>query len=329
MMTERDTLHVEGSEFVTRDGRRVRFRGLALSGLEWKQGSRILETLDAALGDWNANCIRLPVRDDFWFGKDPTTSEDGGEGYRAVVDEAVAKCSEAGAYLVLDLHRFKAPTPEHAEFWRDAAVRYAGNPAVIFDLFNEAHSITWDVWLNGGDIPADIKKDGVVAENDFARDVVHTIGHQALIDTVREAGAGNIVIVGGLDWAYDLSGIAQGFVPDDRGGNGIAYASHIYPWKSDFEGKVLCMKDRAPIFVGEVGCEKKPLPFELPENYKDPYVWGPMILEFMEKHRLNWTAWSFHPVAAPRVISDYDCTPTPFWGAFVKSALSGVSFKAP
>ena len=161
MMTERDTLHVEGSEFVTRDGRRVRFRGLALSGLEWKQGSRILETLDAALGDWNANCIRLPVRDDFWFGKDPTTSEDGGEGYRAVVDETVAKCSEAGAYLVLDLHRFKAPTPEHAEFWRDAAVRYAGNPAVIFDLFNEAHSITWDVWLNGGDIPADIKKDGL------------------------------------------------------------------------------------------------------------------------------------------------------------------------
>jgi hypothetical protein len=54
---------------------------------------------------------------------------------------------------------------------------------------------------------------------------------QALINAVRESGAKNIVLAGGLDWAYDLSGIANGFALDDKGGNGIIYSTHIYPWK--------------------------------------------------------------------------------------------------
>lgn len=324
MLSTHDTLHVDGKHLVTADGRETWLQGLALPGLEWANGGvKIRETLAAALGDWRANCIRLPVREDFWFGQDATTAADGGAAYRELVDELVETTAAAGAYLALDLHRFKAPTAAHVAFWKEAAARYANHPAVVFDLFNEAHDITWEVWRDGGRIDAPAKK-GVIAENDFAKDQIDTVGHQALVDAVRAAGAKNAVIVGGLDWAYDLTGNAAGFTVDDRGGHGVMYASHIYPWKFDWAEKVLCMAEKAPIFVGEVGCELKPLPFEKPEHYQDPYVWGPDMIGFIQANRLHWTAWSFHPRATPRVIGDWDFTPTPFWGAFVRAALRGV-----
>ena len=52
------------------------------------------------------------------------------------------------------------------------------------------------------------------------------------------------------------------------------------------------------------------------------------MLGVIQKHKLNWTAWSFHPKSTPRVICDWDYTPTPFWGAFVKKALAGEQFEA-
>jgi len=40
-------------------------------------------------------------------------------------------------------------------------------------------------------------------------------------------------------------------------------------------------------------------------------------------NKLNWTGFSFHPKTGPMVIQDWDYTPTPYWGAFVKGALAG------
>lgn len=326
-MNEKNMLHVEGRKLLTEDGTEVWLQGLALPGLEWANGwDHIDETLEVALTDWKVNCIRLPIREDFWYGLQETTRADGGASYREMVSRLVERTATHDVWIALDLHRFKAPTQAHADFWQDLATRYANHPAVIFDLFNEAHGITWDVWRDGGDIRNE-PKPGVVVENNQAEDLTQSIGMQALIDIVRKTGAKNIVIAGGLDWAYDLSAIADGYALDDRGGNGIMYATHIYPWKDDWQGKVCCMIDKAPLFLGEVGCELIPMPFEKPEMYQDPYVWAPDMIGFIQKHRLNWTAWSFHPRATPLVISDWKFTPSPYWGSFVRAALRGVRFE--
>ena len=47
----------------------------------------------------------------------------------------------------------------------------------------------------------------------------------------------------------------------------------------------------------------------------------------IQKHKLNWTGFSFHPKCGPNAISDWSYTPTPFWGAYVKEALSGKQFE--
>src|SRR5262249_2978300 len=144
-------LHVSGNQLATAGGSSVWLQGLCLDSMEWSAGGEhINKSIPVAIEHWKSNVIRLPWRQDFWFGRGPWQKKDGGLAYRKLVDEAVEATASRGAYLVLDLHVFGAPMAEHAEFWKDAATRYKNNPAVIFELFNEPHSLTWKVWRDGG-----------------------------------------------------------------------------------------------------------------------------------------------------------------------------------
>lgn len=318
-----DELHVEGNRLVNALGREVWLQGVAVPSLGWSaKGEHVRESIAVAVGNWNANCVRLSVHSKYWLGAEGLPSP---EGYKATVDEVIEAANRHGCYVVLDLHEYKAPTEKHAVFWREAAARYANRPGVLFDLLNEPHGISWEEWRDGGALSG-VKREGVVDENQEAKDVKSSIGMQALIDEVRAVGAKNIVVCGGLDWAYDLSGVVKGYALSDPKGNGIMYSTHIYPWKSGWAKKVLACAEKHPIFVGEVGCMKEKMPFE--QKAKDPYKWAPDMLACIQKYRLNWTAWSFHPKASPVVISDWNYTPTDCWGVFARDALLGKVFES-
>lgn len=320
-------LRVVGNQIQTDAGAPVWLQGLSIPSLEWvSNGEHILRSARVALEDWKANCIRLPVREHFWFGKGPY-QRDGGAGYRQLVEDVANLCATHGAYLVLDLHRFRAPEQKDADFWHDAATRFKDHPAVLFELFNEPHDITWQVWQHGG--PAgDGTLGQAVAENAEKLRDFESIGMQRLLDTVRDAGAQNIVIIGGLDWGYDLSGILDGHALDDRGGRGIVYSTHVYPWKSDWQGKFLALADRHPLFIGELGGEPEPMSFLRPDQHEDPYTWAPDMLALIQKHKFHWTGWAFHHKASPRILLSLDTyEPTPYWGQFVKDALAGKTFE--
>ena len=51
------------------------------------------------------------------------------------------------------------------------------------------------------------------------------------------------------------------------------------------------------------------------------------MIAVIQKYKLNWTAFSFHPKCAPTIITDWDYTPTEHWGVFVKRALAGEQFE--
>lgn len=326
MLSEEDALYVDGPKVKTRGGREMWLQGVAVPSLEWSvRGERVEKSFDVAINKWNANVIRLPVKGQLWFGegKKHNAVEDGGEAYRALVDKLVDYANKRGCYVIIDLHEYKAPTEAHRKFWLDAAKRYANMPGVMFGLLNEPHGISWDEWLNGGTL-SNVKREGVVDENDEAKDVKASIGHKALLEAVRSTGAKNVVLIGGLDWAYDISGVLRGYGIEDPDGNGIIYDSHVYPWKSGWESKVLSVVKHHPVLFGEVGCSDKPMPFE--KVAQDPYKWAPDIIAMIQENKIHWTAWSFHPSASPCVISDWKYTPTPYWGAFVKAALSGTEF---
>ena len=321
-----DELRVKGNRLVNQKGEEVWLQGLAIPSLEWlSEGDHIKSSFEAAVCDWNVNVIRLALYSGFWFGRGKSgkmIANDGGKAYRKLVDELVDYANAHGVYVALDLHEYRAPQPHHAEFWRDAAKRYANRPGVLFDILNEPYDISWREWRDGGTL-----KDGggkAAVETLDGKGLTSSIGMQKLVEEVRSTGARNVIIAGGLDWSYDCTGIMNGYALEDKAGNGIMYSVHVYPWKKGWQKAFLDCAAKYPLFLGEVGCMNRKMPFET--ELKDPYAWAPKILACIQAYRLNWTAWSFHTNAAPCVISDWDYTPTPAWGAFVRAALYGAKF---
>lgn len=328
-------LHVYGNRIVDSDGKEVWLQGLCVDSLEWKPtGDRVVHSIGVAIDEWKSNCIRLPVKETLWFGK-LDTQNDGGAAYRQLVDSCVNATVGKGAWLVIDLHNFRALKAEHMEFWKDIATRYKNHPGVIFELFNEPYGITWDVWRNGGTVTDKPKqKEGVAQETTEGMTSFEAVGTQQAIDTIRQLGARNIIIAGALDFSYDLSGILKGYELVDTSGNGIVYSSHVYPWKRDWQGKFLDVAAKHPIFIGEVGCPDKWDSYKyIPQSQRfEPLgpgcTWPVDMIAVIQKHRLNWTAFAFHPKCGPEVISDWNYTPTPAWGVFVKEALNGKKFES-
>jgi aryl-phospho-beta-D-glucosidase BglC (GH1 family) len=325
-------LHVKGKQLLDSNDQDVWLQGVNVVSLEFRlHGEHVSDAIRVAIEEWKANAIRLPVKESYWFGREKGQA-DGGVAYRKLVDEAVNAVTGRGAYLILDLHRFGAVRPEHVEFWKEAAAHFKNRPGVLFDIFNEAHSISWEVWRNGGWVDerkhlADEDTFLPAADQAKAKEGFESPGMQKLVEAVRSVGAKNVIIAGGLDWAYDLSGVVNGYALKDPSGNGIMYSTHIYNWKRDWAGKVMGAAAVYPIFVGEVGADVNKMTFIPAELQEDPYTWAPDMLGLIQKEHFHWTGWSFHPRTTPVMISNWEFTPTPFWGAFARAALAGKRFQ--
>ena len=321
-------IKVSGNKLVTASGTTVWLQGVNVPSLEWSaKGENVLESIKVAIDEWKANVIRLPLNYGFWFGRGKVSdisnsqpvNDQAAAAYRQLVDNAVKMAAARGAYIILDLHRYVAPDAFAVEFWKDVAARYKDNPAVLFDMFNEPHNTTWEVWRNGGDV--EIKHPGA------ASTTYKSPGMQGLVDAIRGTGAKNIIVAGGLGFAFDLTGILTGYALEDKTGNGIMYATHFYNWHKGWQKHFLGLVDKYPLLVGETGADIKKMPFVPAKNQEDPYTFIPDAIGLIQKYHLNWTAWCFHTHATPRLLSDWTYDPTPFYGVFVKEALAGKQFE--
>lgn len=324
-------IKVSGNRLTNANGEEVWLQGVAIPGLEIvPAGHGVVHSAIVAIEEWKANVVRLAIKDEFWYGRGKGQS-DGGLAYRATIDAAVNAVANRGAYIVLDNHRFRAVKAEHLPFWQELATLYKNHPAVLFDIINEPHGISWEVWRNGGfvaDETAAINEAGFLNETTLqANRGFESPGMQKLVDAIRQTEAKNVIIAGGLQWAYDLSGILDGYALDDPEGHGIMYSTHVYNWKTGWQKAFLDAAEHYPIFVGEVGADIKKMHFIPSDDQEDPYTWVPDMLGIIQKHRLNWTGWSFHTWATPVMLSNWQYEPTPFWGAFAKRALAGEQFK--
>ncbi|HXN33842.1 MAG TPA: cellulase family glycosylhydrolase, partial [Polyangiaceae bacterium] len=257
--------------------------------------------------------------------------------YRATVDQAVKWAEQAGLDVILDLHwsdagdltvtGTNAQGPGNSnqqemadvnsiEFWKEVAAAYQGDGQVLFELYNEPHGIAWDVWLNGGQAGRYI-----------------AAGMQQLYDAVRGTGANNVVIAGGLDWAYDLSSVGPSgsYVH----GYNIMYATHPYltsgdapsAWESSFGH--LVTTDFAPVIATEFGDGRKG---QCTGDYDQE------LIAFAKQHnRMSWTAWAWFPTMTagdpqgcsfPSLILDWSGTPS-IQGVVVKDALQAFESSTP
>ncbi len=326
-------LHIEGTRILDDTGHPVRLRGVNVASLEWSSDGEghVLDTLRVATQEWKANIVRLPLSQDRWFGK-ASEQKDGGEAYRALVRRAVDETNGRGAYVLLDLHwndagewgknigQHKMPDQNSVEFWKACAKAYRNKPGVLFDLYNETHDVSWDVWKDGGSVE-ETQRVGA-GQGAFTPVKYPSPGMQALLDTIRATGANNVVVVGGLDWAYDLSGFLKGYaLRDAKRGKGLIYACHAYDNKGDavpvFLAKLDAALPKIPVIVSEFG--------DTPKRGADrtqPTPWLTSVLAAIEARNCNWTAWDLHPAAGPTLITGWSYAPTPSFGVPVKTALT-------
>lgn len=298
---------VRGNQVFDQDGKLHYFHGVARPSLEWSASGDYLSATDYNLmATWKANVVRIAVNQDFWlFGQ-------GAPAYRQTVLQSVEWAKAAGMDVILDLHWSdrgdeKTVKPDQQNmadrnsvtFWKSVAETYKDDGRVLFELYNEPHDISWDVWLNGGTAAV---RDGT----SFT-----AVGMQELYDTVRATGADNLVIIGGLDWAYDLSGVATHLV---RGTN-IMYATHPYDrnnWKpvSSFDAKWGYLTASYPVIVTEFGA------FDCSTEYTS------QVIDYADRAGAHWTAWAWWVGGCnfPSLLVDWNGTPSEP-GKVVKAAL--------
>ncbi len=330
-----DMLHTEGNRIVDYNGQTVRLFGMNCPGLEWMTASGdVTKAVAAAFDRWEANLVRLPMNQDFWFGYHSSQTDDGAA-YRKQISDIAAIAQDRGKYLWLDLHwsnagtewgkhtgQHKMPDGNSLVFWKSVAKEYKNHPYVLFGLYNEPYDIAWSVWKNGGRVFEDVN---VTENNTRAKKNVryNAVGMQTLINAIRAQEANNLIIVGGLDWGFDLSNATNDKykLTDTPEGNGIAYDTHPYPWKSkNWSALIDKTGEKFPVIVGEFGAKPDDNDPQKPDEstFKNYYK---TLFDWIDKHQYSYAAWAFHPSAGPCIIQSWNYEPTPYHGVFVKAFL--------
>jgi hypothetical protein len=210
-------LHVAGNRILQANGVPVVLRGVQLYGLQSDPDPAwIASDTIAQAKSWGANMVRVSLGEQMWLSSSCTYVA----GYAPKVDQIVNWITSLGMVALLDLHfntilpcstgapQMMADAPGSIAFWNSVASRYAHNPLVAFDLYNEPHDISDQVWLNGGPVMS-----GLVP--------FQAAGMQQLYDAVRATGASNLVVVSGNGWGNNLPATLVN-------GTNIAYGAHYY-----------------------------------------------------------------------------------------------------
>ncbi|HZU14545.1 MAG TPA: cellulase family glycosylhydrolase [Chloroflexota bacterium] len=340
-------IHVQGNQLVTGSGQPIRLLGANHSGTEfecdqgstvpygWGIGDHTFTSSDvAALRSWGINAVRIPLNEDCWLGINNVNPLYGGINYQDYIQQEVRTLEAGGVYPILDLHwtspgSFQAigqqplPDEDHSvAFWQSVAQMFGSDPNAIFDLFNEPFiygsdtntSDPWGCWLNGCAFFSAYTTTGTRFAYNW-----QSAGMQQLVNTIRAAGAKNLIMVGGLDWANDLSGWMS-HEPNDPAHN-LAVAWHNYPGEgcstsTCWDSVVAPIASTLPIITGETG-----------DNVCSSAGWIGPFLNWADAHNLSYLGWTWNTWSDCQdvLITSYSGTPTSNYGQAFQAHLLSVT----
>lgn len=305
-------ISVSGDQLVDSGGKTVRLIGVNRSGSEYAcsgddgaggfgyaffQGP-VNDRAIKAMGKWKINAVALPLNEACWLGGyGPLKPEFSGEPYRAAIEQYVERLNAHGIYVVLrlsgsgpgenaygaapgDSEMPMADADHSLDFWSSVAERFRTNHAVLFHAFDEPHKIDWPCALNGCPVNAN----GSEGEPHFGP--FQAVGHQAIVDTIRAAGATQPIIVSGIDFAGDLSQWEQ-YKPVDPlnsiaiGWNDFDYSKNLSRSKRDLKR----LAKGYPIVVGGFGdtdCDSD---------------YSTKLMKFADGIGISYLAWTWNTIA--------------------------------
>ncbi|MHB8682494.1 MAG: glycoside hydrolase family 5 protein [Acidimicrobiales bacterium] len=286
-------LRTSGTQILDGNGQPVVLRGIDYYGLAARSESATVNSdTFQKLHAWGTNLVRISLNEDYWMSQSCAYDAN----YEHEVVQVVQDVTQLGMVALLDDHLTNpsdigsavcpkqvaedAPSnPATDWFWTSVAATFKNNPLVAFDLFNEPHNISFDVWRSGG------SANGIQAE-----------GMQQLYQDVRSEGAGNLVFVEGNNWAFSPppSGyLLNGYnivydvhwytCPDNppptctyQGGDPYTDTSPLQAWVS-FQNQ-----QQEPVFVGEFGW---------PDQTNGTFISS--VITFAENHGWGWDVFAY------------------------------------
>jgi len=301
---------VRGNELVDRGGNVVRLLGVNRPGFEYEcvEGDQVFDGPNdaasiAAMKAWRINAVRLPLNESCWLGNEKIDPSLRGASYRAAVRGYVERLEQAGLYVIFDLQWsapgdnvatgiIPMPSANAPRFWRELASEYRDDRSVVFDLYNEPHGIDWSCWASGCDV------------SDEYFGTYRTAGMWELVDAVRSTGAKQPIMLGGLNWAQDLSGWLEHLPPDPA--NALVASNHTYeeqtPCYRACRAAVLAVAKRHPVVSGEIGED------DCNHTYIDRYM------RWADREGISYLGWAWYMNTGckPRLVEDFSGTPTEF-----------------
>ncbi|GAA2523160.1 glycoside hydrolase family 5 protein [Winogradskya humida] len=343
-------VHIDGNRFVDVDGQELQLRGFNHSGAEYScvEGDGFFDTEDgrapsdkvvAAMGEWHASVVRVPLNEQCWLGLPSVPGKFSGAGYRDQVRTFVDRLNRHGMVAVLDLHRSapgdgipreQEPMPdrEHSPaFWQSVARDFPAQ-AVIFDLFNEPFPYAetnsdraWSCWRDGGCTQTSVNTGGPYV----------AAGMTELIAAVRGTGSRVPLLAGGIHWAESLTQWLK-YRPVDPG-NQLAASWHTYSFneyctgKDCFRRELDQLTDRVPVFAGEVGptltIGADGVDADCPSSAVRKGGFADSTLDWLDDHAAGYAAWSWNPWPdCWALVKDWGGEPTSRWGVGVRRRLA-------
>jgi endoglucanase len=265
-------LHTEGRWFVDPAENVVVLRGVAVADLHDVDTMRapydvakLMDLVSDASQGWDARILRLVVFPAIWKG-DPA-------GYlKTHLEPAVAHAAALGLYVIIDWHEIADAASVDGEtraFWTQVAPLFAKNTNVLYEVFNEAEDFadpSWATWK---------------------------INAQPWVDLIRQAAPDTIVLIGAPEYTQAVGGAAT----DPFIGENLAYVGHIYatvdPSLWSDVGAFTQVAATRPMMITEWGYSAESL------GGGDEATFGDPLKQYIEAHRLSWTAWCADTVWEP------------------------------
>lgn len=274
-------LHVEGNQIKDEAGNVVTLRGFSLLPNEsndecgtcnTKPISELLALQADTSQGWFSRVVRIGVHQAY---SDPVAA------FANHIDPFVQQAISLGQYAIVDLHLVSnygtggIPQSKVLDFWSYVAPRYANNPQVIFEVYNEPiNPDNWTTW------------------KDFI---------QPVIDTIRAVAPNNLILMGGPQWSTRVNEAAANPFDDHN----MAYVYHIYPNQpastSSLDSKFGNAANSIPIVITEFGWNADP-------NYSDGITygtsggWGKQFRTYMDNHpHIGWANYIFDNYWKPQI----------------------------
>jgi hypothetical protein len=293
-------------------------------GFSWG-GENLNEAFEIAA--WHTNAVRVPINEDCWLGINGVPPQYSGEAYQNAIQQWVRDLNAAGLVAIIDLH-LTAPSSYESTFqwpmadedhaplvWEQIGADFSYDPSVVFDLYNEPFigggSPTvndWQCWEYGCEISFNTCS---AAGSTICTTVEYqTAGMQQLVTIVRDEGATEPIMLGGLNYSADLCAPIAGqpsgapcawlaFRPTDPLNELIA-SFHTYDWTACadmacWNSQIAPVATSVPVVTGEFG-ESDCTP-----NFMNSYM------NWADAHNVSYLAWAWE---APNGGDPLECLPS-------------------